>query len=1098
MKAGKIFSTVLWLLTGGVVAVAEEAPQTATWSLDQGDANATAAVVSQEGILSATGFTMGDKLYIPATSATVKAGDETMTKFQPTEKLTTKDESAYIQFYLTPKKGVTLTPKTMKIKATKIGTNGGTIDIVAKAGDKTVTLVESLAPYRTNDKDDTTPEYSDETLDMSGVGSTAERLTVYVYVYNLNSDKQIGISDIEIAMAVEGEAQEVARYTLSVGGNMEEAGKVTANPSGAEFDEGTEVTVTAGENFGYHFQKWVDSEGATASEENPYTFQIEKNTSLTAQYSKSEVYSVVVELEGGANYNLVQYNPVGNVVDGVHYYEEGTDVRLTAVSNRILTFTSWEDNSTNIERDIRVTGDMTLRATFASEDYIVGWDLYDDQPSKDRAADYKSDSENAGMLSLRNAEGQTTSWLTRGVNNGKENGRYGARVWKALSEGWYFEITFSSKGYKNLVLSAGVDDDYNAYAKTDVQYSVDGENYTTFGTYELPYRGWAMNEFALPEAANDQEKVWIRFYGQGFMTDGAEMQGVESTNDGTTVGEIFVLGEPEAANDEVAPSLVTILPADGSEGVGASGSVVLTFDEKVKAGEGQATLNGQAIEATISGRTVVYRYAGLEYDTEYEFVVGAGVLTDRSGNAYEGTTVRFRTMKREEPEMKVVDAIVAQDGSGDYTTVQAAIDAAPTGRVKPWMILVKNGVYQEHIDVPANKPYISLIGQDRDKTIIADDKLCGGDNALHVSVGATVVVKADDFYAENITFENSYGHEKQAGPQALALNTMGDRVVLNNVSLLSYQDTWITTSTSNNRHYAKNCLIEGAVDFIYNSGNVYFDGDTLEINRPSGGYIVAPSHSTDVEWGYVFVNNVIRARKGVNVTDIWLGRPWHNNPLTVFINTRTYVGIPAAGWYETMGGLPAIWADYNTTDADGNPLDLSMRRDTYYKTVDGEKVYGKAKNSLTAEEVATYTIRNVVGGKDSWMPDLLTEAPGVPEVSEENGWITWEPVEYATCYIVEADGEIAAVTTESKYAIGGNKTAKYTVRSVGEYGALSQRAVVGASAVTSVKETGCGASVRRKVYDMSGRRNVGSRRGVNIVVETDADGRSKVEKVVVR
>ena len=88
------------------------------------------------------------------------------------------------------------------------------------------------------------------------------------------------------------------------------------------------------------------------------------------------------------------------------------------------------------------------------------------------------------------------------------------------------------------------------------------------------------------------------------------------------------------------------------------------------------------------------------------------------------------------------------------------------------------------------------------------------------------------------------------------------------MALLSYQDTWITTSTQKNRHYIKNSLIEGAVDFIYNGGDVYLDGDTLEINRPSGGYIVAPWHTADTKWGYVFQNNVIRQHPGVNVTDV--------------------------------------------------------------------------------------------------------------------------------------------------------------------------------------------------------------------------------------
>lgn len=98
---------------------------------------------------------------------------------------------------------------------------------------------------------------------------------------------------------------------------------------------------------------------------------------------------------------------------------------------------------------------------------------------------------------------------------------------------------------------------------------------------------------------------------------------------------------------------------------------------------------------------------------------------------------------------------------------------------------------------------------------------------------------------------------------------------------------------------------------IYGQGNVYLDQDTINIVRKSGGYIVAPNHPKETTWGYVFMNNVITAPGNPAETDVWLGRPWHNTPVTLFINTRSYVKIPAAGWYPTMGGLPS--SGLNTT-----------------------------------------------------------------------------------------------------------------------------------------------------------------------------------------
>ncbi len=196
------------------------------------------------------------------------------------------------------------------------------------------------------------------------------------------------------------------------------------------------------------------------------------------------------------------FAPEGNVVDGVHYYEEGTDVRLTTVNNRILTFNNWEDNTTAPSREIRMDGEKNLTAVFSADDYIVGWDFYFDQPASERAADYKAESDNAGLLSLRNPEGKTTSWLTRGVGNGAENGKWGARIWKNLSEQNYFEVSFSSVGYTNLVLSAALGISYNSYTVINAQYSTDGQNFNPFGTYNLK-SGWTSNEFNLPPKLPD-------------------------------------------------------------------------------------------------------------------------------------------------------------------------------------------------------------------------------------------------------------------------------------------------------------------------------------------------------------------------------------------------------------------------------------------------------------------------------------------------------------------------------------------------------------------------------------------------------------------
>lgn len=978
-----------------------------------------------------------------------------------------------INFYLIPARGLTFTPTKVSFKTTRYGTNGGKTDVTWMNSDGTPLLLEKgMQSARNNDITD----YSKE---VAGGKASDGLCGLRLNLYGLLDTKQVGYGDIVIEGIVNGETQDAKKCLLNVKLAEEAAGKLTVTPNGDVFDEGDEVTVSVAENFGYHFTAWTDAEGTTVSTENPYKFNIADDMNLTATFAKANTYSLNLNLTEGAQPNLVEIAPAGTMIDGKRMYEEGTEVKLTSLNNRILTFVGWEDGTTEAERTLKMDGTKNVTANYSAVDYIVGWDLYYDQPASNRAADYKTDSENAGMLSLRKADGTTQGWLTRGSSNGAENGRWGARVWKLRSEGYYFEISFSSKGYKNLHLSNGMGVSYNTYKNFDVEYSVDGKNFTKFGEFagatELK-TGWTDGEFDLPAEADEQERVYIRWKG----VESSGLVGASTDYDGLCIGDIFVTADAGSMADEQA-LLVSSNPQEGATDVTASGSIILTFDKKIKAGQGKATLGGEQLEPIISGKTAVFKYNGLKYGTAYTFTMPAGVVTSRSGNAVAEVSLNFTTMERKQPEPRLYDAIVAADGSGDHTTLQAAIDAAPANRAKPWLIFVKNGRYKEHVDIPTTKPYMHIIGQERDKAVVLNDRLSGGDNAYNVDPGATVTVKAKNVFFENITLENEYGHEKQAGPQALALNTQGDRIVLNNVALLSYQDTWITTSTSNNRHYIKNSLIEGAVDFIYNSGNVYLDGDTLEINRPSGGYIVAPSHAADVKWGYVFQNNIIRAHKGVNVTDVWLGRPWHNSPKTVFINTQTFVNIPAKGWYEHMGGLPTLWADYNTVDAQGNPLDLSLREDTYWIEENGQRVEKKAKNYLTAEEAAQYTIKNVMGGTDGWQPEQLCEACEAPEVEVDGSQLKWQPVPYAICYVITCGDEVMGFTTETSYP--GEKGWK--VQAVNEYGGLSLAGIAGISngikATTQLETT----TQPKAIYSAEGRRLQQLGKGLNIVRRAD-------------
>lgn len=352
---------------------------------------------------------------------------------------------------------------------------------------------------------------------------------------------------------------------------------------------------------------------------------------------------------------------------------------------------------------------------------------------------------------------------------------------------------------------------------------------------------------------------------------------------------------------------------------------------------------------------------------------------------------------------RVFNAIVAQDGSGDYTSVQKAIDAVPENNISQYLIYIKAGTYKEHVFIPLSKCHVSLIGEGSDRVVISNDKVSGGPKALPVDKGATVVVHANDVVFQGITIENSYGVQAEDGPQALAFYAKGDRIALDHCALLSYQDTYRTSEAVNGRNYLSNSLILGAVDFVYGSGNAWIDKCIIKINRKAGGWIVAPKHKHETRWGYVFNNCTITADGNPEETSIWLGRPWHNEPKTVFLNTRAEITIPAEGWYPTMAGLPSVFAEYNTMDADGKPLDLSKRISRYYY-LDAKKdtVWGMAKNILTDKEAARYTVDAVMGGDDNWQPEHIFQYNGSPI-----GFVTIDGKQVAVnsygCFQREAD-----------------------------------------------------------------------------------------------
>lgn len=292
------------------------------------------------------------------------------------------------------------------------------------------------------------------------------------------------------------------------------------------------------------------------------------------------------------------------------------------------------------------------------------------------------------------------------------------------------------------------------------------------------------------------------------------------------------------------------------------------------------------------------------------------------------------------------DATVSTDGSGDYRTVQDAINASPQSNpLKPWFIHVKPGVYHELIYVQREKRLVHLVGDDPDKTIITFGLYANMPGADGKPMGTfrtpTAVIDADKFTVENITFANS------AGPkgQALAIRINGDQDIFRNCRFLGWQDTIFG---DRGRHYFQDCSITGATDFIFGGATEYFDH--CQIICVGKGYITAASTPESQPFGFVFNHCTISGKPGVLT---YLGRPWRPYAATAFLNTQMSDVVRPVGWNN--------WRDPGR--------EKTARYAEYNSSGPGAKSADRAPwaRELSAKQAADYTIKNVFAG---WQPDL--------------------------------------------------------------------------------------------------------------------------------
>lgn len=298
-------------------------------------------------------------------------------------------------------------------------------------------------------------------------------------------------------------------------------------------------------------------------------------------------------------------------------------------------------------------------------------------------------------------------------------------------------------------------------------------------------------------------------------------------------------------------------------------------------------------------------------------------------------------------EVRYYDFVVAQDGSGDFFTVQEAINAVPDFRKqKRTTILIRKGNYYGKMIVPKSKINIALIGEEGTK--LTYDDYASKENVFGEEKGtsgsASFYLFADDFYAENLIFENS------AGPvgQAVACFIDGDRAYFKNCSFLGFQDT-LYTYGMNVRQYFEGCYIEGTVDFIFGWSTALFNKCTIH-SKKSNGYITAPSTPEHQEFGYVFHNCKLTGEKGVE--NVYLSRPWRPYAQAVFIQCELGEHIHPKGWHN-----------WNKPEAE---------RTVFYAEFenygDGANFTDRSSFSHQLKELGRFELQNVLKGEDGWNP----------------------------------------------------------------------------------------------------------------------------------
>lgn len=1094
------------------------------------DANyATKYTKSPENGFSLVSVNTGDLKYSLKTSQTTKDKDGNkmvLAGFGPVG--TTKA----VEWAVKPSKGLTFTPTSISTYVNRFGTDAENgVTVTAKLSDGTSVDLGNFTALRENKTTESDKFSKNENLtnhiviqltaEQQAQLTSAEGFTLSCTV-GVGSSKQQGFADVHINGILNGTVQQVEQYTLSAAVSTVGAGTVKVSPAGTVFDAETPITVTATKNFGYKFVNWTDANNQVVSTDAAYTFPISANTALKANFEKINTYALDYKVEGGAKDYMISTSPAPTVVDGKNMYEEGTEVSLTANSNYILTFTNWNDGETGAERKIKMNADQAYTAAYSAKDFIAGWDFYK-SAREGRTADFAAEDNDVDQLILRDADGNTYSWLDKCNSAGGYEGKNAAINWtttntKPLGE-TYWQTKVNATAFTDIKVKSSMLYNYNAYETYNVEYSLNGTDWTKVGAIEMPgAKAWTDGEFTLPADANNKAEVYIRWIADKT----SSIKGATGNNDGIAIAGIYITGTAQLVNDGKAPVIVSTVPAEGATNASANGKIVLTFDEKVKLTDNaNATLGTQKIEGAVSGKTITFAYKGLNYATAYTFTLAAGSVADLTDNATDQAIVlNFTTKTKPAVTKALYDFIVPTDG--DFKAALAAA-AKRADTSKRFRIFIKQGDYKIPADEKSkvtgsdgksyanpttymNTPNVSIIGESMDNTSLTNTVPNSGQSANvleGIGKGDVLCLQkgATNTYFQDLKMYSSMGDAKG---RDIVLNDQSNKTICKNVNLWAYQDTYVSNN-QNGKFYFEDGILRGRTDYLCGKGDVYYNNVELWICE-KGGYLAVPSQPK--KYGYIFKDCTIKdatEAKDLN-GNYTLGRPWgKGTPIALYIDTKMEAIPSAAGWNEMSGGYPKRFAEYNSTTSTGSTVDLKDRKKVYdaYDSKDGDNYVNRRNETtgdpiLTAEEAAFYTVENIMGQDDDWDPTAATEQASAPSNVKLNGTtLAWDNNDYALLWAVCKNGKVVDFTIKPTYLVD-DASATWSVRAANEMGGLSEATAVLGTGIRNITSATEAAVIKTAIYAADGTQLSNLQKGINIIVKTLADGSKKTSKVIVK